>query len=273
MRKIRRTRILVAVFVVIWGCTSAIVQAQPKDCPESRPSKDELTRIRNAGRWLALYEIVCNRANNALTNQGYSVDGSPCLTNQMNKGWSVGYGNWSNGSFEQKARVYLNSAREVTDVKVEKSTLDQGWLYRFGRAASVSEQKAGDELGELAQEYKYGVIVANYPWADGVLTTYVFPDPENETALGGDLRIEIDANTGSILESERLHNEVIPMSQPPGNAEASVSTAVQTCLPTETDVFMVLRRESSLPHTVVAEEWIYGIEPNGEVKVLRRREK
>jgi len=273
MRRIRKTRIFVAVFLVICGYTPFIVQAQPKDCPESRPSEDELTRIRNAGRWLALYDIVCSRANDALTNQGHSVDGSPCLAKQRNGGWSVGYGNWSNDSFNQKARVYLNSAREVTDVEDEESTLDQGWLYRFGRAASISEQKAGDELGELAEEYRYGVIVANYPWDDGVLTTYVFPDPENETSLGGDLRVEIDANTGSILESERLHNEVIPMSQPPGNAEASVSTAVQTCLPTETDVFMVLRRESSLPHTVVAEEWIYGIEPNGEVKVLRRREK
>ncbi|WP_176521794.1 hypothetical protein [Longimonas halophila] len=114
--------------------------------------------------------------------------------------------------------------------------------------------------------------MAAYPWHDTVLTTYAFPDPDDETVLGGDVRVEIDAETGSIRGSQRLHNEVVPMSGSPQNSRASVLTAVRTCMPTETDVFMVLRREPRIPHIVIAEAWIYGIEPNGAVKVLRRRE-
>ncbi len=266
-------RLLIAVLLVVYGGTPFTVQAQTQDCPDTSPSEEKLTRIRNAGRWLALYEIVCDRADEALIEQGHSVEGSPCLARKTSKGWSVAYGNWSGDRFEQRAEAQLNDAREVTDVEVEDSTVNQGWIYRFGRAASASEREAGDELSAVMEKYEYGVIVADYPWDDSVLTTYIFPDPENEILLGGDLRVKIDASTGSILQSERLHNEVIPMGRFPRNAKASVSTAVRTCLPTETDVFMVLRRDSSLPHTIVAEEWIYGIEPNGEVKTLRRREK
>jgi hypothetical protein len=168
--------------------------------------------------------------------------------------------------------VRLNSSREVTGSDTTASTVREGWAYEFGRAASVGRSEAQSKLGALIESHAYGVIVAAYPWHDTVLTTYVFPDPDDETVLGGDVRVEIDADTGSIRGSQRLHNEVVPMSGSPQNSRASVLTAVRTCMPTETDVFMVLRREPRIPHIVIAEAWIYGIEPNGEVKVLRRRE-
>ena len=263
---------IAACYIIVWAWSPFFVQAQAPACPEARPSEDELTQIRNAGRWLALYEIVCNRTDDALAAAGASIERGPCLAQRTGAGWSVTYGQWRNEGFEQRAVVRLNSSREVTDVDTTASTVREGWAYEFERAASVGRSEAQNKLGALTESHAYGVIVAAYPWHDTVLTTYVFPDPENETVLGGDVRVEVDADTGSILGSQRLHNEVIPMSGSPQNARASVSTAVRTCVPTETDVFMVLRREPRIPHIVVAEAWIYGIEPNGEVKVLRRRE-
>lgn len=234
--------------------------------------RERSARIRNAGRWLALYEIVCDRADDALAEAGASVGRGPCLAQRTRAGWSVAYGQWRNEGFEQRAVVQLNSSREVTGSDTTASTVREGWAYEFGRAASVGQSEAQNELGALTDSHAYGVIVAAYPWHDTVLTTYVFPDPDEGTVLGGDVRVEIDADTGSIRGSQRLHNGVVPMSGSPQNSRASVLTAVRTCVPTETDVFMVLRREPRIPHIVVAEAWIYGIEPNGAVKVLRRRE-
>lgn len=262
--------VIAACCAIVWACSPFFVQAQAPACPEARPSEDELTRIRTAGRWLALYEIVCDRVDDALA--GSSIERGPCLAQRTRAGWSVAYGRWHNEGFEQQAVVRLNSSREVTGSDTTASTVREGWAYEFGRAASVGQREAQNKLGALTERDPYGVIVAAYPWHDTVLTTYVFPDPEDGTVLGGDVRIDVDADTGSILGSQRLHNEVIPMSGSPQNTRASVSTAVRTCLPTETDVFMVLRRDPPIPHIVVAEVWIYGIEPNGEVKVLRRRE-
>ena len=57
---------IAACAVIVWAWSPFFVQAQAPACPEARPSEDELTQIRNAGRWLALYEIVCDRADDAL---------------------------------------------------------------------------------------------------------------------------------------------------------------------------------------------------------------
>lgn len=263
---------IVACWVIVWG-SPFFVQAQAPECPEARPSEEELTRIRTAGRWLALYEIVCDRADDALAAAGASVDRGPCLARKSRTGWGVAYGQWRDGGgFAQRAAVRLNSSREVTGVDTTASMAREGWAYEFGRAASIGRREAQNQLGALTESHTYGVIVAAYPWDDTVLTTYVFPDPDDETVLGRDVRVEIDARTGAVQGSQRLHNGVVSMSDFPQDSRASVLTAVRTCVPTETDVFMVLRRDPPMPHIVIAETWIYGIEPNGEVKVLRRRE-
>lgn len=268
-------RVLSATFFLAWGVLLAplIVRGQIQDCPEERPSEEALTRIRDAGRWLALYDIVCSRAENALDSHGYSADESPCLARRSSAGWQVAYGSWKRGDFRHRLTVQLNSKREVSTVEPRDSSLHRGWAYEMSRAASRGWREAKEELGELTKQYRYEVFVANYPWDGDTLTTYVYPVPEEGTALGGDFRVKVDAHTGAVLEGTRLHNEVVSMDSTPQNSQSSASTAVRTCLPTETDVFMVLRRESSRPHLVVAEQWVYGIEPNGEVKVLRRREK
>jgi hypothetical protein len=57
---------IAACYIIVWARSPFFVRVQASACPEARPSEDELTRIRNAGRWLALYEIVCDRADEAL---------------------------------------------------------------------------------------------------------------------------------------------------------------------------------------------------------------
>lgn len=271
MRHIFRGVLIFLVLTCSTGIYSDLL-AQSDNCSEKRPSTEVLERIKNAGRWLALYDIICENSKAALQNKGMEETPSSCLAFRTENGWSATYGNWDQTAqvYHQTALVKLNKAREVTSVQVHHTLLQKGPAFEYGRAAFLGYKEVEDQLEK--SRYEYRILVASYP-GDDILRTYIMPVINESNILGGDFRVRVRSGSGQIMSSHRLHNEVLDFSEAPGNTRASISTAVITCYPTETDVFMVLKRPSRLPHLVVASEWIYSISSTGEVQVLRRRKK
>ena len=136
------------------------------------------------------------------------------------------------------------------------------------REMALDFQIAQQDFGPVTRPYNAAIL----PAPAGGFWVYLLPaqtDPRN-FPLGGDVRYWIV--NGAIVAKVRFHTAILDRPTPtPGGGQqlvAMMHTSFDS-LPSETDVFVVLRRVPKLPEVVATKNFNYQIAVDGTIKWAR----
>ncbi|HEX3928741.1 MAG TPA: hypothetical protein VHW65_12170 [Gemmatimonadales bacterium] len=167
----------------------------------------------------------------------------------------------------------LNGAKDSFVVRYHAVQTDNDSGYRAERLVTplvltgterlmaVALVAATARFGRISRPYNSYVM----PATPSGYWVYFLPAQTDARSFphGGDVRYRYDADGRDFMDSVRFHQSVLNLPSVPG-AVASTHTTLAT-VPSETDVFMVLRRAPHLPEIVVTKGGIYQIHLDGTI--------
>ena len=119
--------------------------------------------------------------------------------------------------------------------------------------------------------------IAVLPAPGGKFWVYVMPGSTKYRVYphGGDVRYVISSDGRSIEATRQLHRSILKLdtSSLEQKPEMGFHVAVMDDIPEDTDVFLVLWREPSIPEMIATKKYAYKIETSGEIKYLGETEK
>lgn len=166
------------------------------------------------------------------------------LTNYICKkedsGWTVLFGRW-NQDHSKFLIVYqaseINHTGKYTAKKYDLPKEAPDEVAAMERALVLA-------IANFKKENRpYNTIIIPAP--EGNFYVYIYPGQETEEVevLGGDARFLISKDGNTILESRRLHNDILEFKIPTNATDInSYHTHVLSDVPEDTDVFYVLNR-------------------------------
>lgn len=247
------------------SATGTAAQVQP-------PTPDSLAAISQRGLMLARYDYAAWHATDAVValNPG-EEEIRGYVAGQNADSWVVAFGRMSadNQSYLVAYEARQNPARPDSFSVVHHSPArrDVGDLFRAARALEVARA----DFGTPSRSYNAAVLPAN----GGEWFVYLVPAQVHAGVfpIGGDVRYRVSTDGTSILTKRRLHNSIVDFGDPrkPGTAlKAGVRTAVLDNVPEDTDVLHVLIREPKVPDYIATDEFMYRVEPTGQIVLVGR---
>ncbi|HEV2643657.1 MAG TPA: hypothetical protein VGT98_13155, partial [Candidatus Elarobacter sp.] len=257
-------------FVALATLSAVAVRAQtPGQKPP--PSADSLHAIEQRGSRLARYDFVAWVATDSLLARGVKLEpGGLYVVRPVSDGtWEAVFGrlNAATGAFLIDYIVRQRHANP-TQLDVEAFATpypDTGFVLRAARAITAATRDFGP------QQRPYNASILEQP--DGGLFVYLMPAQLRQDVfpLGGDVRYHFSPDGRQLLAKRRLHNAILEFSASiaGGNTlQAGTHRAVLDDIPEDTDVFHVLVRKPRVPEYVVTDEFLYGISPDGHIRLV-----
>jgi hypothetical protein len=235
------------------------------------PADSTLAAITARGRALLRYDIASWHGGDAIVALKPipgEINASFARVTRSGR-WEVVFGrlNAAKDTFYITYRATQTDAdSQFTAAKLPTPIADVG----VQREMALAFQTAQQDFGRITRPYNAYVI----PASGQDLWVYLLPAQTDPRIfpLGGDVRYRITGGS-SIVEKVRFHNaildRVMPQSGRPNEVPvAMVHTSFDT-LPSETDVFVVLRRAPKLPEVVVTRNFLYQIAIDGTITWTR----
>lgn len=259
-------RAFATILVLAAICTTdAAAQLEP-------PTPDSLAAISERGIMLARYDYAAWHATDAVValNPGpEEIRGYIAL--QHGGSWVVNFGRMSddNQFFLVAYEARQNTARpdSFSVVHHAPARRDAADLSRAARALDLARA----DFGTPSRSYNAAVL----PASGGEWFVYLTPAQVHPAVfpIGGDVRYRVSPDGRSILTKRRLHNTIVDFGDPrkPGAAlKAGFRTAVLDNVPEDTDVFHVLVRQPKVPDYLATDEFMYRVEPTGQILLMGR---
>ena len=234
-------------------------------------SEAELAQITERGRNLAAYDVAAWYASDAVMalqpTEGSVVN---YVAKRTGDGWTVAFGrlNQTGDKFLIAYEALQGSTpKEFKAAKVAPSREDTGFFLFAARAITTA---LADFNGE-ARPYNVAVL----PAPSDRLYVYVVPAQTEDGIypLGCDARYLMSGDGLKLIEKRQMHKTIIEYNVPP-NAQlaAGYHTAILDQIPEDSDVFHVLARKPSIPELIATKQFVYRIEPDGNIHYLMTME-
>jgi hypothetical protein len=224
-----------------------------------------LSAITARGRLLLAYDIAAWHGGDALQAlKPAPGDVNASFARRMPSGrWEVIYGRLTStkDTFYITYRATQTDAdSQFTAAKLPAPLADVG----VQREMALAFETAQHDFGKITRPYNSYVL----PAEGGGFWVYLLPAQTDPRVfpLGGDVRYQITGGT-TIAEKVRLHNAILDRQAVPANAVAMMHTSFDS-LPSETDVFVVLRRFPKIPEVVATKKVNYEIGIDGSISTL-----
>lgn len=234
---------------------------------QTPPSRTELDAITARGRMLAAYDRAAWLGSDAVLE--LSPEGiTHYIARESSREWIISF-----GKLTAHADTFLVAyeARPVDDAANYEARVlsppraDVDYLVRAARAINT----AVDTFGSTSRAYNAAVL----PEPSGEWWVYLYPAPTGMGVWphGSDVRYRVSRDGRRIVEERRLHKEVIEYGPPPKTTKSGVHTAVMADTVEDTDVFLVLAREPSMPELVISRSFLFTIDIDGKISCTIRR--
>jgi len=259
---------IAALAIALALAASSTLAEETKDsakAPEP-PTDAELAAISERGRILAGYDEAAwygTDAVQAVNPNDALVHGFIAVKETSGK-WRVVFGKRSESdsaflvAYEavqgDRPRVFTGSAK-VPPV------IDRDVLLRASRALDTARAAHGG----VSRPYNMAVIPA--PAESWFVYAYPAVLKEGLWPIGGDTRYTVSGDGRHVLSTRKLHNSILEAA-PPEGAKAGFHTHVLACIPEDTDVMAVLRRDARCAEYIACDPFMYAVDPDGAVRHL-----
>lgn len=234
---------------------------------QALPSRDELDRIAARGQQLAAYDRAAWLGSDAVL--GLSTEGiTHYIARETDTGWIVSFGRLTANADTFLVALEARPVDHAAHYEARAITPphpDVDFLARAARAIDTSVES----LGPVSRPYNAAVLPAsNEEW-----WAYLYPAPTMTGVWphGSDVRYLVSRDGRDILEERRLHKEVIDYGPPPEGTQRGVHTAVLADTVEDTDVFLVLARQPTMPELVITRSFFFTIDVDGRISCTIRR--
>jgi len=253
---------------------AALTQAPalaPASVTRSEPaSKEELAAITARGRLLTEYDRAAWQGSDAVAKFASAMQpGSVYVADKVKDKWIVSFGYLSadGDQFVVILEATQKDKNSFKGAKLDKPRAETGRLLAMAKAiATCRSQFKGEQ-----RPYNAAVL----PEASGRWWVYVMPAQTDNGVypLGGDVRYQVSADGGTILETRQLHVVVNDFKGAPllqGTPAMMVHTAVLDDLPEDTDVFFAMTYKPAVLQLIMTKNFVYGVQSTGDVRFMMK---
>ena len=256
-----RIPLLLLVFALVTAPAAAQLPTPPAD--------SVLAAITARGRMLQQYDIAAWHGGDAIAalNPAPGEATASFAVRKTDGSWELIYGRLSGK--KDTFYVTLNATQAgdstFTASRFAKPTPGSARLREMALAFETAQR----QFGKVDRPYNSYIL----PAPAGGFWVYLLPAQTNPASfpLGGDIRYRI-VNGTTIADSVRFHRTILNRqtgTQSNGGAQvASIHTSFDS-LPSESDVFVVLRQFPRLPEIVATRDFTYEIATNGTITWVR----
>lgn len=243
--------------------------AQAPACADPQPLAAATAR----GRALAAYDRAAWHGTDAVASLAPPPGAiTQYVARETPTGWTVAFGRLSAGrdsfmvAYEARpgARAGSYTGRRVSPERADGDT-----LLRAARALRT----AAGAFGPVTRRYNSAAL----PDGQGGWWVYLVPAPTTWGVwpLGADARFRVSGDGRRVLETRRLHRQVIEFNPTVGPRGARLEVGTHTHVLSDevedTDVFSVMIRDPRIPEFIVTDQWVFRIDPDGAASCLGSR--
>jgi hypothetical protein len=246
-------------------CLGSSLEAQAP----APPSDTALTGITARGRMLVQYDIAAwhgTDAVQALKPNEQSLNSS--VAHLLSNGrWEVLFGHLTASKDTFYAHYHAVQSTPDSDFTASQFPTPVA-LTGLERDMAAAIATALQDFGPSQRPYNSYALPAT---PEGIWV-YLLPAQTNARVFphGGDVRYCIVDGGKRILDKHRFHRTILDNPSPGPGAVGGYHTSFEP-LPSETDVFLVLRRVPRLPETIVTEYFQYEIHVDGTISWHRAK--
>lgn len=245
--------ILLISLLILCSCASAF-----------KPNQMELDQVTADGMFLYEYDRACWVATDSLLAQNperYAM--GSFFARKFESKWEVVFGRISEDStcYLIAYKVIIDEEKNVEVNKLFPREKDTDFYFTAAKAL----QKAFQVTTVPIIQRRYNYYVQHKP--DSILRIYFIPANSQSGVylLGDDEFIDFDESSLKIVRQQRMHKSLLSFDAGAEKMASSFSTAILTNIPTPSDVFFVLNKESRVQHVVVTEKYYYFINIHGKI--------
>ena len=262
------TRLALAALVAALVAAPRIA-AQAPACADTQALAEATAR----GRALAAYDRAAWNGTDAVAGLAPPPGAiTQYVAQETPAGWTVAFGRLSAA---RDGFVVAYEARPAgrpgsyTGHRVSPERVDRDTLLRAARALRT----AADAFGPVTRRYNSAAL----PDGHGGWWVYLVPAPTTWGVwpLGADARFRVSRDGRRVIETRRLHRQVIefnPVVGPRGaRLEVGTHSHVLSDEVEDTDVFSVIIRDPQIPEFIVTDRWVFRIDPDGRASCLGSR--
>jgi hypothetical protein len=239
----------------------------------SPPTAEELGAITARGKRLTEYDRAAHKAIAAVKAiHPLPGKGSLYLGEEAPSGWVFWFGNWD-GPGKNFLTAY-EARQEGSSLQFIVKEVPPEDKPPANLSAGARAMQAAMHQFKPTQTRPYSIAVI--PIEAGGFYVYIYPSQINLRVypLGGDSRFKINKD-GAVVEDRQMHRGIIEIdperSIPPGSKLVGGNHShILSDLPEDTDVFHVLRQDPPLPEYIATKNFIYDVEPNGSIKIVKK---
>jgi hypothetical protein len=257
------------------GAAGAALAQAPAPSPSSvtraePASKEELAGIAARGRLLTEYDRASWQGSDAVAKFVSALaPGSLYVADKVKDKWIVSFGYISpeGDQFVVILEATQKDKNSFKGAKLDKPRPESGRLLSMAKAiATCRAQFKGEQ-----RPYNAAVL----PEPSGRWWVYVMPAQTDSGVypLGGDVRYQVSADGGTILETRQLHVVVNDFKGAPllqGTPAMMVHTAVLDDLPEDTDVFFAMTYKPAVLQVIMTKNFVYGLQSTGDVRFMMK---
>lgn len=226
----------------------------------------DLRSIETLGRELFDYDQACWIASDSVmaSNPDQSMMETFAAYEENNL-WKVGFGKVTRNAdafLLAYEAVYDPQTRQCKVTSYRTPLMDTGFYLKAVKAL----EKMFEVVSAANPPYNFAVL----PKGPDSLYLYFYPAQTsyNTYRFGGDTRYTYSIEKNTILDTLKLHNSILNMpyvKDKTQDIKATISTAIATDMPAETDILYVLSRKFPAEHNVIAQDWVFVISPEGKI--------
>ncbi|MDQ5933388.1 MAG: hypothetical protein QG574_686 [Cyanobacteriota bacterium erpe_2018_sw_21hr_WHONDRS-SW48-000092_B_bin.40] len=278
------TKLLASLFCIAFGQAQTLPFAPPVSAqgqPEvpapagtiKPPNALVLGSITKRGKDLYEYDKACSQATDALLAQVKNAASFKLFVAYPEHDiWHVAFGTMGDDgeSFLVAYEVTLKPDKPADVKSYDIFKLDKAEFFRRAKALSACQSK----LKSTGPLMNYAAI----PNQDDKNTYWVYQFPGTTEPgvflLGGDVRYLVSNSDHKILQTRQMHRSVLSWPKRgdlPNDAhlQGGCHSAILDDEPEDTDVFHVLLRQPQLPEYIATANWIFCVETDGTIRLVK----
>ena len=237
------------------------------------PTGEELAAITARGKRLTEYDRAAHQAI-AAVKAIHPVPGKGplYLGQQVPSGWVFWFGHWDDAG--RNFVTAYEARQEGSSLQFIVKEVPPGDKQPANLTAAAGAMQAAMREFKPTQKRPYSIAVI--PVEEDGFYVYIYPSQINPRVypLGGDSRFKINKG-GTVLEDRQMHRVITEIdperSIPPGSKLAGGNHShILSDVPEDTDVFHVLRQDPPLPEYIATKNFIYDVEPDGSIKIVKK---
>lgn len=265
MKVLAKPAITIGAVVMAWICVSQTAIAQKSAVQPA--SAAELARTTARGKLLAEYDDAAASGTDAVLGAYPQERNNPhfayFIANKRAQGWVVDFGtpSASGDKFTIAFEATQSANGKYKAAKFSPAKLASGDLAIQGRAVRT----VTSQFPKSDRPYNYAIVPApNQQWF-----VYVYPGQTEARVypLGGDYRYLVSNDGSKILETRRMHKNILDIKpDPKGRIPLSgYHNHVLSDVPEDSDVAHVLMRKPRVPEIIDTPRFVYEIGTTGGI--------